>query len=114
MLCEYSICLLSKFIKYGLANGFIQLLLIHKSQFKLLENNNPEKICLFVDKIVFVFVSDILENVTCVCSIRNSMHPTDQQPRILFIVILVSEFKQTNNNDLLEKDGGTKNCIYKD
>ena len=22
--------------------------------------------------------------------------------------------KQTNNNDLLEKDGGTKNCIYKD
>ena len=21
--------------------------------------------------------------------------------------------KQTNNNDLLEKDGGTKNCIYK-
>ena len=23
-------------------------------------------------------------------------------------------FKQTNNNNLLEKDGGTKNCIYKD
>ena len=22
--------------------------------------------------------------------------------------------KQTINNDLLEKDGGTKNCIYKD
>ena len=22
--------------------------------------------------------------------------------------------KQTNNNDLLEKNGGTKNCIYKD
>ena len=22
--------------------------------------------------------------------------------------------KQTNNNDLLEKDGGTKSCIYKD
>ena len=22
--------------------------------------------------------------------------------------------KQANNNDLLEKDGGTKNCIYKD
>ena len=22
--------------------------------------------------------------------------------------------KQTNNNDLLEKYGGTKNCIYKD
>ena len=22
--------------------------------------------------------------------------------------------KHTNNNDLLEKDGGTKNCIYKD
>ena len=22
--------------------------------------------------------------------------------------------KQTSNNDLLEKDGGTKNCIYKD
>ena len=22
--------------------------------------------------------------------------------------------KQTNNNDLLEKDGGTKNCLYKD
>ena len=22
--------------------------------------------------------------------------------------------KKTNNNDLLEKDGGTKNCIYKD
>ena len=22
--------------------------------------------------------------------------------------------KQTNNNDLLEKDDGTKNCIYKD
>ena len=21
---------------------------------------------------------------------------------------------ETNNNDLLEKDGGTKNCIYKD
>ena len=24
------------------------------------------------------------------------------------------QYKQTNNNDLLEKDGGTKNCIYKD
>ena len=22
--------------------------------------------------------------------------------------------EQTNNNDLLEKDGGTNNCIYKD
>ena len=22
--------------------------------------------------------------------------------------------KETNNSDLLEKDGGTKNCIYKD
>ena len=29
-------------------------------------------------------------------------------------IFLKGEFKQTNNNDLLEKDGGTKNCIYKD
>ena len=28
--------------------------------------------------------------------------------------IVGQEFKQTNNNDLLEKYGGTKNCIYKD
>ena len=26
----------------------------------------------------------------------------------------IHTYKQTNNNDLLEKDGGTKNCIYKD
>ena len=25
-----------------------------------------------------------------------------------------NKHKQTNNNDLLEKDGGTKNRIYKD
>ena len=29
-------------------------------------------------------------------------------------IFLKGEFKQTNNNDLLEKDGGTKNCIYQD
>ena len=25
-----------------------------------------------------------------------------------------SNYNNNNNNDLLEKDGGTKNCIYKD
>ena len=29
-------------------------------------------------------------------------------------VLGLSSNKQTNNNDLLEKDGGTKNCMYKD
>ena len=28
--------------------------------------------------------------------------------------IILKYNKQTNNNDLLEKYGGTKNCIYKD
>ena len=46
--------------------------------------------------------------------IRN-MHPTPQLTQHLTAL----QFKQTNklttnNNDLLEKDGGTKNCIYKD
>ena len=26
----------------------------------------------------------------------------------------LKQINKTNNNDLLEKDGGTKNCIYKD
>ena len=29
-------------------------------------------------------------------------------------VIWLQTNKQTSINDLLEKDGGTKNCIYKD
>ena len=31
---------------------------------------------------------------------------------LIFVLGIVD--KQTNNNDLLEKYGGTKNCIYKD
>ena len=33
---------------------------------------------------------------------------------IFALRMLIVFNKQTNNNDLLEKDGGTKNCIYKD
>ena len=33
---------------------------------------------------------------------------------IIYICRALHSNKQTNNNDLLEKDGGTKNCIYKD
>ena len=32
----------------------------------------------------------------------------------MYVCVHVYENKQTNNNDLFEKDGGTKNCIYKD
>ena len=31
-----------------------------------------------------------------------------------YLVLLHSISYNNNNNDLLEKDGGTKNCIYKD
>ena len=65
-----------------------------------------------------VFPDETLSNF------RNSLYYTLWEPILnnddanesyeLFKSTLLSLFKQTNNNYLLEKDGGTKNCIYKD
>ena len=33
---------------------------------------------------------------------------------MFYVQNISNKNKQTNNNDLLEKDGGTKNYIYKD
>ena len=48
------------------------------------------------------------QNLYVFCLYRNP----DLDDRI-FNCLLTNK-QQTNNNDLLEKDGGTKNCIYKD
>ena len=64
---------------------------------------------------IFEYVPPALLNISGVYSESyGTPKQTSEGIRGSVTMILPLINKQTNNNDLLEKDGGTKNCIYKD